>query len=879
MSILTGLTEIVDGTANGDTIDTSFTDTDGNTIALNEDARVLGYGGDDVINTGAGQDIVDGGTGNDDIDTSDGDDVIHGNVGDDTIVTGAGDDVVKGDNGDDNLLDEADTATSFAQYGESDAWSVADAGEGFRQMSQTVDTAAGEEYELTFDLSANFGSGTVSGKVEVLVDGVIIGSFDTNSAEFSQESLSFIGTGGQGTLTFREVESDAAPAGPVIHTDQPIFYYEKDVSINGQTISVDAFAAGQPLVYQTIEGTLYAFDPETEGYTKAGADAPVNINAIGFNVEDDLIYGQARQNGTDSAGNQIEKQDLVMIDASGNTYSLGGTPYGSYTGDMDDQGNLWLFHATLDRVTKVDVDQFDINGDPVSTTYKYDKGLVTDRFADVAFDPVSQSFFGIASGKTTGSAGQIVQIDIGSLSADGEPTVTYFDLTSADINGTTISGGIGGTFGAATVDRDGNLYVGLNQGDHDADSSTSSQTGAIYRVELDAETGEAHMVLLAKSPKTYSNDGAMDTRAIDPFTQIDREAGVLIKSPELKPRDNPNDAITYDDTINTGSGVDTVEGGLGEDIIVGEGSGDTLYGDDGNDQIYGGAGPDAIWNGLVSIYDEEGNRFDQFGNLLKENDDSLYGGEGDDMISGSAGHDTIDGGEGDDEIYGGTGFDFIIGGDGADVINSGSEKDVVHGGAGDDTILGRNGNDTLRGDSGNDSIDGGSHDDLIYGGTGDDNVKGGSGDDTLHGEKGNDKLNGGSGDDVITGGEGKDYLAGHIGDDSLDGGAGRDKLYGGKGADTLTGGEGSDLFVFKSSDTSNAIDTITDFARSGGESDRIDLRSFDIVDELIWKSTNMTYVAGEGVDIDLGTAGTLRVSDHDDLGSGFLDTVYDGLMF
>jgi Ca2+-binding RTX toxin-like protein len=85
---------------------------------------------------------------------------------------------------------------------------------------------------------------------------------------------------------------------------------------------------------------------------------------------------------------------------------------------------------------------------------------------------------------------------------------------------------------------------------------------------------------------------------------------------------------------------------------------------------------------------------------------------------------------------------------------------------------------------------------------------------------GNNSVDGGAGDDRITMG---------AGDDTILGGDGADTLHGGVGADVLTGGDGDDIFSFVAgdSDTTQGVDTITDF-RQNADADRIDLSSFGL---------------------------------------------------
>lgn len=804
-------------------------------------------------------------------------DVIIGLAGNDTVTGSGGADVIYGDYVTGNLLTDTDTATSFAQYGESGAWDVSTDPDGHTSMSQTVDTEAGANYTVSFGLAANYGAGTVSGAVEVLWNGVVIDSFDTNSAVFSAHDITFAGTGGPGTLTFRSIESSSPQTGPVIDTSGPVFHYDKDMSIGGEDVTVKAIAEGQTNIYQVMNGKLNIFDVNTTTYTAAGANATVNINAIGFNAEDDLLYGIAVGNGVDSLGNAVAKTDLMMIDADGNNYRIGETPYASWTADFDDQGNLWAFQSSMDRVTKIDVDQLDANGNPVTVTYKFPKSMITDSMWDVAFDASTQTFYGIVRPRSEGDPGKLYTIDISDVANGGEPVFDSEILDATMVDGVKKDGLPAITFGALIIDADGNLYAGGNGGDHDMNDSTAT-SGGIYRIDTDPDTGERVLTLVADSPKAYSNDGAIDPRAIDPFTPVDTAASVLIRAPEMVTA--PNADLTYDDEVNGGAGQDEIIGGLGEDLLIGDSLGDTLSGGAENDAIYGGAGPNAVSNGLISLYDEDGIRYDQFGNILPEDDDVLSGGAGDDLLDGSAGHDTLDGGTGNDVLNGGSGSDVLVGGDGNDDLSGGGQDDILSGDDGDDVLNGGTGDDVLNGGAGNDTIKGGSHDDEIDGGFGDDIIDAGSGNDLVYGGNGADKIKAGSGDDIVKAGDGKDYINAYKGDDVIDGGAGRDKIYGGAGSDDITGGADSDTFVFRSSEMDGSTDVIRDFTRQNGENDRIDLRDLNLLEggqtAEEWVAANVS-LDGYQVTISMG-ADTILLDDHLNLGSAYLQVVSDGLM-
>ncbi|MEJ6391910.1 calcium-binding protein [Gymnodinialimonas sp. 2305UL16-5] len=835
-------------------------------------------------------------------------DVIIGLSGDDRIEGAASGDTIYGDFIAENRLQSPTDATSFDQYGTSGTWRVSEDETGLPQMSQTVTTLKGAQYDVSFEVAANYAAGALSGTVDVLWNGTVVGSVDTSSAVFSDATISFEGTGGEGELTFRarpgQGDQDAN-----INTDGPVFWYEKAVDIGGELVTVKAFAEGQANIYQVMDGQLNVFDPATETYTPAGADASVVVNAIGFNREDDLIYGIAVRDGVDALGNAVSQSDLVMYDAQGNAYGMGRTPYRSWTGDFDDQGNLWAFEADFDRITMVDVDQRDADGNPLATTFKFPTDMITDKVWDVAFDAASQSFFGLVRPSAEGGDATLIQIDISQVQSGGEPQFSTRAVTGTLVDGVMQDGVPLITFGAFVIDGDGNFYAGGNGGDHDMDDATGT-SGGIYRIVTMAD-GSAHLELVSDAPKAYSNDGAVDPRSMDPFSDFDPSAIVLIRGPELYEVEDASKS--YDDVIDAGAGKDDVHGGYGADMLIGASLGDTLHGDDGSDLIYGGAGPDST-STLISTYDQDGLRYDQFGNLLPEDDDALIGGDGDDVLDGSAGHDRLDGGAGADVLSGGSGHDTLEGGIGNDTLSGGRENDALAGGSGDDQLSGGSGDDRLEGgagnddlsagsgddllsgDTGRDTLDGGSGDDALFGGLGDDKLKGGSGADTLNGGDGDDHLDGGkgddqlsgddgadylkggSGDDNLSGGDGKDYLNGGSGNDVLDGGDGNDRIYLGAGADLATGGLGSDRFVFRFEDLDGSIDTITDLTRDDSQSDIIDLRQLDLLngtDAATWTAENVQNNSDGSVIVDLGGA-SLHVLAH---GTDLYQEVVDSFLF
>ncbi|CUH50881.1 calcium-binding protein [Shimia marina] len=768
------------------------------------------------------------------------DDVIIGLAGDDTLSGGAGNDEIYGDYAEANLLDGTSSATGFQDYADSGSWTITALEGGHQAMTQTVETEAGGVYNMSFDLAANFAAGLANAAIEVLVDGVVVGTFTSDSGAYATFDVSFAADDDSSEITIQSVQAEGN--GPIIDTSGPVFHYAREMEIGGQTVEVAAFADGQANLYQVLNGTLHVFDVETQTYEVAGAAGTVNVNSMGYNAEDDLLYAIAVSDGVDSLGQTVARSDLIMLDAEGNSYRIGETPYRAWTGDFDDQGNLWSFQSSMDHISVIDVDQFDAEGNPVATVYRLPNELVQHRVYDVAFDANTQRFYGVARPASEGADTILLVVDV----STGSPEFTTVPVTSTVVDGVTLDGVPLVTFGAAIMDAEGNLFVGGNSGDHDMNNATGN-SGGIYQVIIDQDTGAASLHLVTSAPGSYSNDGAADPTAESPFVEVDLNSSVLIRDLALVA--TTEGALTYDDSLVGEAGNDTLDGGIGDDELIGGGAGDTLIGGSGDDYLDGGAGPGWVGD-LISVYDSNGLRFDQFGNPLPENDDVLLGGAGDDTLRGSAGHDTLDGGEANDQLSGGSGSDVLFGSGGNDTLLGGGQDDTLSGGADNDDLTGGSGNDDMSGDdgddilaggSGSDTLDGGQGADILGGGTGDDILDGGSGADSLAGSSGNDVLNGGSGADTLSGGSGNDTLDGGSDADNLIGGSGEDALAGGDGADTLSGGNGNDVLE-GGAGADSLRGGVDDDVLRGGEG-RDQLRG-DSGDDLIEGGNGNDYLSG-----------------------------------
>lgn len=636
--------------------DKSYDDTiqtgQGNDVLLGNGGndQLFAGNGNDIVNAGRGNDFAYGGNGNDTINLEAGNDFVEAGLGDDVVNAGDGDDVVYGDVKSGNLLADIAAGTStFDELIETGTWTIED-DFGQETISQSVQTVAGETYTISFGLAANLAGGHATGSVEVMWNGVVVDTVEATSGAYETFEIDVISAGPEGLLSFNALDPAASEQ---YNFEGPIISYEKDMMIGGAEVSVAAFAPGQAKLYQVIDGQLNVFDVQANEYISVGAQPGFKINAVGFNIEDDLIYGVAKSSGVDALGNVVNSTDIVMIDAEGATYRVGDGFYGDYVGDFDDSGNLWTFHSSLNRVSVVDVDQLDGDGDPVIEHYRFAANMFTDRTYDMAFNAEDGNFYAVVSPGTNGEAGKVVKIDLSSVRDGGTPTFSEVPITGTLYGDEMEAGMAKGAYGAVFLDGEGNLYFGLNRGDHDLDSSTNAE-GAIFKVNVDWDQGQAYAEFMSEAPSTGSNDGAVDPRSSDAFTEIDADAAVLIQEPTLTLVDGGNDVL------RGGAGNDEIHGNEGSDDLSGGTGDDFLFGDQGDDNISGGTGNDWAAGG--------------------SGDDKMRGEGGDDEMFGNDGNDYLSGGSGDDQLTGGSGVDKIVGGVGADVIDGGAGNDNLWGG-------------------------------------------------------------------------------------------------------------------------------------------------------------------------------------------------------
>jgi len=256
-----------------------------------------------------------------------------------------------------------------------------------------------------------------------------------------------------------------------------------------------------------------------------------------------------------------------------------------------------------------------------------------------------------------------------------------------------------------------------------------------------------------------------------------------------------------DDKIFTGMGADYVIGGVADDWID---AGRDSYGDTSQDAVIGD-------NGQIDV--------NPFGQLVDVHTTSEDAG-GDDFIVTGGGRDIVFGGSQDDMIQSGLGNDFVNGDNGfawfedkdgnaglfqivqttdpliggQDLIFAGGGYDVVFGGTDDDIIFGGAGSDLLLGDHGrfDRSLEPRQNWYSIF--TSDADA---GGNDTIYGDDGefadgNDPAASGY-NDIILGQQGADTLFGGPGDDDITGG--HNVVGGADTGDFIDGQQGADMVL------------------------------------------------------------------------------------
>ncbi|ACU89970.1 tandem-95 repeat protein [Desulfomicrobium baculatum] len=329
-----------------------------------------------------------------------------------------------------------------------------------------------------------------------------------------------------------------------------------------------------------------------------------------------------------------------------------------------------------------------------------------------------------------------------------------------------------------------------------------------------------------------------------------------------------------------------------------------------------------IHNSVVQVWGTD--NADDLTALTNFDDDTstfhVYGFVGNDILRGGVNADTLDGGLGTDtvdysasaawvqadlnlataQIGGGAGNDALgdvlagienlTGSSWDDSLTGDGQANVLTGLAGIDTLIGGAGNDTLIGGAGVDSMDGGTGTDMgdysggaswvqvnltlataQVGGGADNDALG----DTLAGIENLTGTTDTAHGDVLTGNTLANLLIGLDGDDTLIGGSGNDTLIGGVGADSLDGGLHSDMVDYSASASWVNVNLNLATAQLGGGDG-----NHALGDTLagIENLTGTNDIAHGDVLTGNNLSNLLSGLDGDDTiyGGGFYDTIYGG---
>lgn len=237
------------------------------------------------------------------------------------------------------------------------------------------------------------------------------------------------------------------------------------------------------------------------GEVTEGPQLLEHVNAIGYNIQDDLVYGVDRVN-----------ENLVRFGANGeievvasSADVLGGAA--SVVGDVDDVDHYWHFDFTTATWYQVD-----LNSTTADPAVQVDSGTVT--WPSFGFD-ASDDYRSILDWTYVDGTDSLYAI-APTVDQD-EAHLLRFDRTTKEFEFIANLGNLGdtNTFGATYTDASGYLYIGNNG------------TGVIYRV--DPETGET--LEFSDGPETSQNDGARCMNAPVPIDFGDAPAsyGTLLE--------------------------------------------------------------------------------------------------------------------------------------------------------------------------------------------------------------------------------------------------------------------------------------------------------------------------------------------------------------
>jgi Ca2+-binding RTX toxin-like protein len=875
---------IVEGTAAGDLIDTTYAgDPDGDFID-NSDALLPGAApNDDVVLAGGGNDTVLAGLGDDSITAAAGDDVVYGGDGNDSATGDTGRDQLFGGAGDDNMSGGTDADTLFGGAGDDSLLGglgadVVDGGAG----SDTLDGGDGDDVLIGGDgadlaiggLGGDFidTRGTTSSPDRTfpglyVADGDVLDDRDTVNGGDGNDTIL---TGDDRDVIVAGGGADSVDAGD--DDDSVQGNDGNDTLIGGEgndtmtgDLGDDLIHGGTPDDASDPTHLLDAVDPDADNNRDNLAGGLGNDTIYGGDDADTLFGGQ----GDDLVYGGID--DDQIFGGAGNDILSGGGDADSLTGGADRDSFIDVGPgAVIDGSEEGDdFDTLDLRGQgPLTVTFDptnpengtvefFDAtGVSTGTMTFVNIENVIQPTDGApVANPDTATTPQFTDITIAVLANDTDPTGQPLTVTSATAEN-----------GDVTINPDGTITYSPNR-DYNGPDDTITYT--VTDPDGNTSTSTVAVTITNRNDLPTATDDYATTPLNTPIvidvlgndTDPDGDTLSILGTPTSSDGTvslNPDGTVTF--TPNTGfTGAAVIsytvtDGNGGTDpaiVVVQVGT------DPARDGIVRGTtGDDLIDETYVDPFD--GDRVDADDTVLPgdgPNADRIVAGSGNDTILAGIDNDTVFAGTGDDQIHGGSGDDSLFGE------------------AGDDTIIGGGGREVIEGGDGNDFIDtrtGAPNPDIDYPGLYPADTDPENNRDTVYGGNGNDTIFTGDDADRVFGRDGNDYIDGGVDDDSLFGGAGRDTIIGSEGNDSIDGGRGDDLIFggldLTFPDAINIPDDAGDL-RPGNNGDFITAGFGN--DTIYGQDDDDTLLGDEGNDLIFG-----GVDDDSVFGGAGTDTLY-----
>ena len=754
------------------------------------DSLIEGGAGNDVLSGGTGKDILEGGDGNDTLDGGPGIDYLYGDNGDDSLTGGEGRDYLYGRQGDDSY------------YFTPSSTQVADLV--YESPNQGIDSlyfsALPSSTPVTVDLSiagtfASYVNQTVFSNQSASLENVT-GSNGNDLITGNSSDNQLNGLGGRDTLSGGD-GNDVIDGGSGIdylygeNGDDSLTGGEgRDYLYGRQGNDTYYFTASSTqvtdLLYESPNqgndtlnfSSLPSSTPVTVDISNTGIFASY-VNQAVFSNQTVSLENIIGSNGNDQiTGNSSDNQlsglggNDSLTGGDGNDIIDGGPGIDYLYGDNGDdsltggEGRDYLYgrqgddsyYFTPSSIQVADliyespnqgIDSLNFSALPASTPVSVDISS-TGTFASY----VNQTVFSNQTASLENVIGSTGNDLITGNSSDNQLSGLGGDDTVSGVGGDdTILGGDGNdTLSGGDGDdhlqgQDGNdIYLFT--------SSIAQATDHVYENLNEGTDSLDFSSLPSSTPITIDLSTTGNIATYVNQTVFSNQAAWL----ENVTATNGDDQITGNNSNNQLDGLD------GDDSILGLGGNDTLTGNEGNDILDGGSGIDYL-------YGDDG-------------DDSLTGGEGRDYLYGRKGNDSYiftpsstqvadllyeSPNQGTDSLIfsslpsntpvtvdlSTTGtvasyvnqtvfsnqaarFENVIGTNGDDVITGNSSANQLTGLDGNDSLVGLGGNDNLSGDDGNDILHGGSGIDYLYGENGNDSLTGGEGRDLLYGRQGDD---------------------------------------------------------------------------------------------------------------------------------------------